>query len=109
MSKKEIRVTTSGVVLECSDNKHTQEYIKQKGKSNILITQAMITRFMEMKHMGLFRIKSDWEEASKDAELSPVSYWTILENYKELLGKFGMIDWEEIKEYKGENNGKNNI
>ena len=115
MSNKKIKVTPdkqknlSDITVLCADNKYTQEYIKQQGTSSILITREMFNRYREVQFDGAWNMMMDWEEAANDAELSPVSYWTILENYKELLGKFGMIDWEEIKKYKGENNGKNNI
>ena len=81
--------TEKGLILECADNKYTQTYIKQKGKSNILITKAMFDRYRGVAYDGAWNMLMDWEEAANDAEMAPVSYFTILNNYDELVKHFG--------------------
>lgn len=84
--------TDKGLVLQCADNKYTRTYIKQKGKSNILITKEMFNRYRAVQFDGAWNMLMDWEEAANDAEMAPVSYWTILNNYSELVKHFGKYE-----------------
>ena len=92
IKNNDIKVTKNGLVIQCADNKYTKTYIKQKGKSNILITKAMFNRYREVQYDGAWNMMMDWPEAAADAELSPVSYWTILNNYSDLARHYGEME-----------------
>ena len=92
IKNKDIQITKNGLVIKCADNKFTKTYIKQKGESNILVTKAMFNRYREVQYDGAWNMMMDWEEAANDAELSPVSYWTILNNYSDLARHYGKME-----------------
>ena len=92
MSDKQIKVTPGNdgdITVPCADNKHTQEYIKQKGKSTILITKDMFNRYREVQYNGAWNMMMDWKEAANDAELAPPAYWSIINNYELLAEHYG--------------------
>ena len=85
-----VKWTTCGLRSQTYEKLKT--YIKQKGKSNILITKAMFNRYREVQYDGAWNMMMDWPEAAADAELSPVSYWTILNNYSDLARHYGEME-----------------
>lgn len=52
----------------------------------------MFNRYREVQYDGAWNMMMDWPEAAADAELSPVSYWTILNNYSDLARHYGEME-----------------
>lgn len=78
----------SSIEIECAKTEETEEYVKQAGKTTILITEEMFTNFTEVQESGKWNMMMDWQEAANDAKLSPLGYHTIALNYHELNSHF---------------------